>query len=199
MSPRKKRIRKLYALSAGFYDLTRKPFLRGREEALKKCAARPGERILEIGCGTGEMLGKLARAAPGLRAAGMDLSGGMLARARGKLPESWSLVLADAESLPFARVFDCILYSYSLSVLDDWPISLARAVACLKDGGRLVVLDFGEMAGLGPFRWVVRGWMALHGVRVVRGLEGFLGGRGMDVESTKGPRGWWKVVLARLT
>ena len=188
----------LYAVSAPFYDFTRKPFLRGRREALAACAVRPGESVLEVGCGTGEMLAPLARALGGRGlAAGVDLSTHMLARARRKIACGTFLFRADAQDLPFARVFDCVLYSYSLSMLDDWRASLARALARLKERGRLVVLDFGEMRGWGALRWPVRAWLALHGVRVLRGVERFLEDKGMEVAATTGAGGWWKLVVAK--
>ena len=193
-----KRTRLLYAVSAPFYDLTRKPFLKGREEALAACAVRPGESVLEVGCGTGEMLVHLARACgEGGRAVGVDLSPQMLARARRKLPARVPVLLAEAERLPFARAFGCILYSYSLSVLEDWRASLSLSLGCLAEGGRLVVLDFGKMRGWGALKWPVRAWLSLHGVRVPLGVERFLEERGMVVRSTSRAGGWWKLVVAR--
>ena len=193
-----KRVRLLYAVSAPFYDVTRKPFLRGKKEALRACAIEPGERVLEVGCGTGQMLVRLARAA-GRRgcAVGLDLSAAMLARARRRVPHGTSLLLADGENLPFACAFDCIIYSYSLSMLGDWRASLSCAFACLREGGRLAVLDFGEMRGWGVLKGPVRAWLALHGTRLIRGLERFFEERGMRVDATTRAGGWWKLVVAR--
>ncbi len=80
------------------------------------CRARlaPGLRVLELGCGTGELLAALEPAF-GL---GLDLSGGMLDQAQARYPKL-RLVQADAEALPLAGQFDAIVLSDLVGHLDD--------------------------------------------------------------------------------
>ena len=79
---------RMYRRQRHIYDLSRKFYLLGRDEAILGLHAKPGDRVLEIGCGTGRNLVKLARAYPearlyGLRVAGDAGERGGLSGARG--------------------------------------------------------------------------------------------------------------------
>src|SRR5271156_1699279 len=72
---------RMYRRQRHIYDLSRKFYLLGRDEAIAGLGARPGDRVLEIGCGTGRNLVKLARAYPEAHLFGLDVSREMLASA----------------------------------------------------------------------------------------------------------------------
>ncbi len=108
---------------------------------------RAGERILDVGCGTGQLTAEIADA--GARVVGIDASPAMVAQAREKYP-SLEFVTGSVCEMEYAEEFDAL---FSNAVL-HWvkpPEVAARAMArALKPGGRLVV-EFGgrgNVAGL---------------------------------------------------
>jgi SAM-dependent methyltransferase len=112
-------------------------------ETLARLAVAPGERLLDVGCGTGALLGALAgRGAPD-KLNGVDLSPAMVARARGRLPAAVRLAVADAADLPFpAGSFDVVVSSSSFHF---WPRPervLGELGRILAPGGRLAITDW---------------------------------------------------------
>lgn len=94
----------------------------------------PAAAVLDVGTGTGIVLGALASAAA--RLAGCDRSMGMMRLARSRLPAAW-LVSADASALPFVDgSFDAVTASFVVSHLDDPQSGLREALRVLKPGGR---------------------------------------------------------------
>ncbi len=110
--------------------------------ALRLLAPQPGERVLDVGTGTGEVLRQLARH-PGYREViGVDSSAAMLARIP-DLPAGFSVRVADARGLPFPHdLFDVVTASYVLHVLRDadLPAVAAELRRVLRPGGRLVTV-----------------------------------------------------------
>jgi SAM-dependent methyltransferase len=102
---------------------------------------RPGVLALELGCGTGVFLEKVARSGATLH--GLDLSEDLLAKARVRLSETTNVTLdrGDAESTPYPEGrFDAV---YGSSVLHhlDLAAALAEVFRVLKPGGRLVFAE----------------------------------------------------------
>jgi ubiquinone/menaquinone biosynthesis C-methylase UbiE len=99
-------------------------------------AARPGERVLEIGCGAGNILAQI----PGGRRCGIDLAESLLAKAARRLAKHGTLVQADAEHLPFRdRSWQRV---YCSEVLEHIPLperALAEMRRVVADGGIAVV------------------------------------------------------------
>lgn len=120
-----------------------------RRHTMRHLAPRPGERILDAGCGTGAHLESIAQL--GARAVGLDFSAGMLDKARATDPQAL-LVQADLnERLPIlSDVFDavlCCLVSEHLSALSTFFEDLHGV---LHRGGRLVFSSFHpDMAAAG--------------------------------------------------
>jgi demethylmenaquinone methyltransferase/2-methoxy-6-polyprenyl-1,4-benzoquinol methylase len=122
-----------------------------RDWGLEKLAAQPGERILEIGFGTGHCLVALAKAVgPAGRVVGVDISDGMLAIARERLQaeglsERVDLHLGDAASLDFieAGSLDGVFMSFTLELFDnpEIPRVLQECHRILKYGGRLAIVS----------------------------------------------------------
>jgi demethylmenaquinone methyltransferase/2-methoxy-6-polyprenyl-1,4-benzoquinol methylase len=159
------RVAALYDRVAGVYDLwARATESRARERALALAAIRDGEDVLEVAAGTGVALERIARANPTGRNVGLDLSEGMLARARAKLaglPGRHELMTADARALPFPDAsFDVILNAYMFDLLpeEDYPRVVAEMRRVLRPGGRLVLVDMAlpERRTHGFYQWLSR-------------------------------------------
>ena len=135
---------KLYDLWAKFYDRTFGALVHRRQSrAIEELKVKPGDRVLDLGVGTGLSLLKYPA---GADVVGVDLSGGMLNRAAEKLAEAdrtnVSLVQADAMHTPFADdSFDHVMISHVISVVSDPNRLLAEAKRIVKPDGRIVVLN----------------------------------------------------------
>ena len=142
----------------GFYDLTRKYYLVGRDPLIAGLAPPPGGTVLEIGCGTGRNLVHAARLYPGVALYGIDISREMLAAAgaaveRNGLRGRVRLARADAAGFDPAATFGCEAYdrifiSYAVSMIPQWRAVMEAAARRLAPGGELHIADFGDMAGL---------------------------------------------------
>lgn len=108
----------------------------------------PGDRALDVCCGTGDVALALARA--GATVTGLDFSEPMLAVARRRAaaaPDGTRIEFrqGDALRLPFPdRNFDAVTISYGLRNLADLAGGLREMWRVAKPGGRLLVLDFGK-------------------------------------------------------
>jgi demethylmenaquinone methyltransferase / 2-methoxy-6-polyprenyl-1,4-benzoquinol methylase len=107
---------------------------------------RPGDRVLDVCCGTGDLAVAAARA--GGRVTGIDFSEPMLERARRKAPElSW--VQGDALAMPFEDgSFEVVTIGFGLRNLEDERRGLAELRRVLVPGGRLGVLEITRPQGL---------------------------------------------------
>ena len=122
------------------YDTSSEPWLRWLFDRL---ALIPGERLLEIGCGTGNLWRENAARVPERVALVLsDLSPGMLREARTRLaglPLRVELLEADAQGLPFPEAsFDVVVANHMLYHVPDRARALAEVRRVLRRGGRLV-------------------------------------------------------------
>jgi len=166
---------RMYRWQRAIYDVTRRPYLLGRDCLVAELAPPAGGAVLEIGCGTGRNLVVAARAWPRARFFGYDVSAVMLDQARASvaragLGERIALGRGDATAFdPHAAFgvakFDRIYFSYVLSMIPEWRAALEDAAALLQPGCALSVVDFGDMAALpAPARGLLRRWLALFDV-----------------------------------
>jgi S-adenosylmethionine-diacylgycerolhomoserine-N-methlytransferase len=165
------RMDRQYRWQRHIYDLTRLPYLLGRDRLIAELQPPPGGAVLEIGCGTGRNLIHIARTYPDVACFGIDVSSAMLITARravqgAALEERITLAQADAVTVDprqlFGRpAFDRIVISYALSMIPPWRQVLAHAALFLPPGGALCLVDFGDQAGLPNwFRAALFRWLA---------------------------------------
>ncbi|MGX7707915.1 class I SAM-dependent methyltransferase [Methylobacterium sp. Gmos1] len=116
---------------------------------LDGAALRPGERVLDIGCGCGETaLLAAARTGSGGAVTAVDVSRPMLARARARpaagAPVAWTE--ADAQTHPFAPEHDVALSRFGVMFFEDSRAAFANIRRALRPGGRLAILCWRALA-----------------------------------------------------
>jgi ubiquinone/menaquinone biosynthesis C-methylase UbiE len=122
---------------SGYLDATLKPTLTALQ-------ARAGDRILDVGCGTGRLLRELHTAEPGAQGWGVDVSEDMLAVAEAHSTGA-RYVRADVHRLPFrAGSFDAVVTSSSLHHWARPSRVLLEIGTLLRPGGRLVLTDWAD-------------------------------------------------------
>ncbi len=106
-----------------------------------------GERILDLGCGTGRLTEQIVAASGGGRVIGLDQSGAMLAVARASAedaPRRIAYVQASGVALPFRGVFDAVFSAATLHWIDDHQAVFESVHSSLEPGGRFVAQCGGE-------------------------------------------------------
>ena len=112
-------------------------------ETLRRLELRPGENILDVGCGTGQLLKALSDAVPDARLAGADPSPEMLEVARKRLGETVPLKQSHAESLPFSNeTFDVVVSTNAFHYFRNPLGALEEMARVLPPNGRIVLTDW---------------------------------------------------------
>jgi demethylmenaquinone methyltransferase/2-methoxy-6-polyprenyl-1,4-benzoquinol methylase len=113
-----------------------------KRKLIRLAAAQPGERALDVCCGTGDIAAGLAKS--GAMTYSLDFSAEMLAiAARKRRGPLW--IRGDAQQLPFQDAsFDIVTVGYGLRNLADWQRGISEMRRVAKKRGRLLILDFGK-------------------------------------------------------
>ena len=117
---------------------------------------RRGERILDLGCGTGQLTAEIA--ARGAHVVGLDSSPEMLGQARQNYPRL-KFALADATSFRFEEPFDAVFSNAALHWVKDAEASVKCIAASLRRGGRFVA----EFGGKGNITEILAALRAVFG------------------------------------
>jgi demethylmenaquinone methyltransferase/2-methoxy-6-polyprenyl-1,4-benzoquinol methylase len=160
------RVNALFARIAPRYDLINDLQSFGLHRLWKRrvislARVQPGERALDLCCGTGDLAFALARR--GAQVTGLDFSEPMLAVARRRAAREGAVTFSqgDALKLPFADAgFDIVTVGYGLRNLASWEAGLAEMKRVARPGGRLLVLDFGKPDNA-QWRWLYFAYLRL--------------------------------------
>jgi demethylmenaquinone methyltransferase/2-methoxy-6-polyprenyl-1,4-benzoquinol methylase len=149
------RVRGVFDRVAGRYDVMNDLMSLGLHRVWKAFAIdvarpRPGERVLDVAGGSGDLALALAkRVAPGGEVLLTDINFEMLSRGRDRMLDAGApapAVQCDAERLPFPSAhFDCVTVAFGLRNMTRKDAALADMARVLKPGGRLVVLEFSKV------------------------------------------------------
>jgi SAM-dependent methyltransferase len=138
----------------GDYELTADELMPFSEIVVAEAAPQPGERVLDLGCGTGNVSALAARA--GAQAVGIDPATRLVEVARERVPEA-EFVVGGAEDLPFDDAsFDCVLSIFAVIFAPDVERAMAEVVRVMKPEGRAFITSWvpkGTIdAGIGTVR-----------------------------------------------
>jgi len=136
--------RKIYDVQSVIYDGTFGRLVRKRiARAIEHMNIQPGERVLDLGIGTGASLSFYPKQA---NIVGVDLSVGMLGKCREKIQEynleHAAVFQANALQLPFEdNAFDHVFISHVISVVSDPVLLMREAQRVAKPGKRIVIVN----------------------------------------------------------
>jgi len=115
-----------------------------RRRAIKGAAVSASDKVLDLCCGTGDLA--IAFAKKGCQTTGADFTYQMLSKASSKADKnkvSVDWVQADAQQLPFTNdSFDVVSIAFGIRNVENAELALQECHRVLKEGGRLVVLEF---------------------------------------------------------
>jgi len=147
-------VRTMFDRIAPVYDVMNRVMTAGLDVRWRRLTAeavvRPGDRVLDAACGTGD-LAIAAQRAGASRVTGLDFSERMLERARRKAQLDWAQ--GDMLALPFAdSTFDVATVGFGVRNVADLELALSELRRVLKDGGRVAILEITQPRGIArPF------------------------------------------------
>ena len=133
---------------AGLYDARHAFVWEKAKGVVQLLAAKGGERILDLGCGTGTLTAEIATS--GAQMVGVDRSFEMIEAARKKFP-AIQFEVCDARALPFSAEFDAVFSNAALHWIPEAGSVVEGVSRSLKPGGRFIA----EFGGKGNVRNVV--------------------------------------------
>lgn len=199
-----RRVEKVYSVLARVYDAGFDWALGpGRRRAVERLPARAGERVLEVGVGTGL---SLPHYPAGCRVTGIDISEPMLEQARERAEQFGlthvDLRRMDARDLAFPdESFDHVLAPYVISVVPEPRKVLAEIRRVCKPGGTVVVVN--HFHGESPPRRIFERFFSPAtqwiGFRLDLPVEAVTATRGLDVEEDRRVNlfGLWRLLVMR--
>jgi len=152
-------VRRMFDRIAPVYDVMNRVMTAGLDGRWRKATTqetvRPGDRVLDACCGTGDLAVAARRAGAG-EVVGVDFSERMLERARRKAPElEW--IQADVLALPFEDAsFDVAVVGFGVRNVEDLQDGIRELRRVLRPGGRLGILEITTPRG--PLKLFYRLW-----------------------------------------
>jgi demethylmenaquinone methyltransferase/2-methoxy-6-polyprenyl-1,4-benzoquinol methylase len=153
-SEKSSRVREVFKSVAPSYDLMNDLMSGGLHRLWKKftvdlARVKPGERVLDVASGSGDLAMAFARQAGAANVWQTDINEAMLKVGRDRLLNAGLATpnaLCDAERLPFASdAFDLVTVAFGLRNMTHKDLALAEMTRVLKPGGRLLVLEFSKV------------------------------------------------------
>ena len=150
------RVRQVFDSVATKYDIMNDLMSAGMHRLWKDAmmdwlAPRPGQRLLDVAGGTGDVSFRFLKRAPGATATVLDMTESMLISGRQRadadsMADRLSWVVGDAMALPFAdNSFDVYTISFGIRNVTRIADALKEAYRVLRPGGRLMVLEFSRI------------------------------------------------------
>ncbi len=159
------KVQRMFSAIADSYDLNNRVHSLGQDQrwrriAVKVAAVQPGDAVLDVACGTGDLTQLFARSKAS-SVVGSDFTPAMLQVARKKLEaqpasvrEKVTYEEGDAQALRFADAsFDVVSIAFGIRNVEQPQRALAEFARVLRPGGRLVVLEFDGQPRNGLVRW----------------------------------------------
>lgn len=174
-----------YRRVAGIYDRLFEPLNRGlRQLGLRMFPLEQGQKVLDVGCGTGVHLDLYRKSRCELY--GIDSSPSMLDVARARLGEEADLRLSDATNMPYeSDTFDLVLCMLALHEMDqpERMSVISEMKRVLKADGRILLIDFHAGPALPLKGWITKPIIFLSevaaGRRHFRNYRNFISIRGL--------------------
>lgn len=198
-------VERVYEKLSKVYDLIFGPTLHaGRLVAIERMGIRPGDRILEVGVGTGINTSLYPR---NCHMTGVDLSSSMLEKARERVAREGlrnvRLLEMDAQSLTFADdSFDIVYAPYLVSVVPD-PVQVAREMRRVcRPGGKIIILNHFRSANpvLSRLERAISPFTVHIGFKSDLDLPAFLAQAGLEpvsIEKVNVPKIWSLVTCVK--
>lgn len=163
-SDKANRVRTMFTAIAGTYDLNNRLHSfyldqHWRRFAVRKANVQPGETVVDVACGTGDLAEAFARTAAS-KVIGIDFTHAMLERAKHRqrllfngLSSKIFYIEGDAMRLPLADACcDVVSIAFGLRNVQRPEAAIAEFARVLRPSGRLVILEF-DRPRLAPIRW----------------------------------------------
>ncbi len=157
-----------YAGQAQAYDAFRERLLHGRRELIQQLQLPENARVVELGGGTGRNIDYLGEKLKHIQEYQVvDLCPSLLAVAKQRAQQYSNVYVIEADACTYqpSEPVDCVIFSYSLTMIPDWQSALDNAKAMLKPNGKIAVVDFTlskQQTSLVSMFW--RKWFSHDGV-----------------------------------
>jgi S-adenosylmethionine-diacylgycerolhomoserine-N-methlytransferase len=138
-------LQRFYAPQAQSYDAFRERLLHGRRDLIDSLLTAAGDRVVELGAGTGRNLEFFGpRLSQLAEVQVVDLCSPLLDVARRRLDHLPNVRVVEADATVYrpACPVDVVYFSYALTMMPDWRAAVDNALAMLQPGGALGVVDF---------------------------------------------------------